>query len=168
MRRTVTSGREGSWHQDAAIDVRQARTPTECHREVELFMDDLQRLGDPSLAHCAKAIQKCTTNIGTLGAQSNGFQYVLTAAYATVNVHLDLIAHSGDDTGQNGDARLGAVQLATPMVRDDQRIGARGDGQSGIFLVENAFNDELATPALFDPFHIAPIELGVKLFGSPV
>ena len=37
----------------------------------------------------------------------------------------------------------------------------------GVFVVENAFEDQLAAPHIADPRHFAPVQLRVKLLGRP-
>lgn len=51
---------------------------------------------------------------------------------------------------------MGSVELTTAMVRDDDRIRACADGCTRIFFIQDALEDQLATPAFLDPFDILP------------
>jgi len=42
--------------EDAAVDLLNARAAAEGHRQLEFFLDDLERLGHAGLAHRAQAI----------------------------------------------------------------------------------------------------------------
>ena len=91
----------------------------------------------------------------------------MTAANAAVHVHFNLFAHGIDNSGQGFNAALGTIELAATMVANDHGIGATRNGQTGIFHILNALQNDLAAPTLFDPFHIAPIEAGIELLSSP-
>jgi hypothetical protein len=91
----------------------------------------------------------------------------LPAADTAVEVNLDLRAHRLDDAGQGADAGLGAVELAAAVVADDDRVCPRVGRELGILDVHDALEDELATPALFDPLDIGPVERGVELLRRP-
>ncbi len=119
------------------------------------------------LAPSAQAIKHGAADIGTPGAQCTGFDHVLAAADAAVHVHLDVLTHGVHDAGQGLDARLRAIELAAAVVADDQGVCTRLHRQAGVFHILNAFEDQLAAPALFDPLHIAPVQGGVKLRGGP-
>ena len=130
-------------------------------------MDDLQALGDAGFAHGAQAVEEGPTNVDAARAERPGAQHVLAAAHTAVHVDLNAIPHRLHDGGQALDAALRPVELAPAMVGDDQRIGARPHRQLGVAHILNAFEDELAAPAVFDPLHIAPVERRVELFGRP-
>ena len=53
------------------------------------------------------------------------------------------------------------------MVAHNQGIGTAFNGQSGVLHILNAFQNDFATPALFNPFDITPIQARVKLLRCP-
>ena len=53
------------------------------------------------------------------------------------------------------------------MVGHDQGIGAALNGKLGILSIEDALENELAAPALFDALDVIPTEGGVELLGGP-
>ena len=130
-------------------------------------MDDFQALGHTGLAHGPQAIQEGAADVHAACAQRPGAQHVLAGAHTAVHVHLDLAAHGLNDGRQRLDARLRAIELAAAVVGDDQRVGTRLHSQLRVFHVLDALEDQLAAPALLDPFHIAPVERRVELRGGP-
>src|SRR5690606_42026712 len=63
----------------------------------------------------------------------------------------DLLAHRAGNGGQRGDGRWRSIELPPTVVADDERIGPAVDGQARVFGVHDAFQDQLAAPALLDP-----------------
>ena len=53
------------------------------------------------------------------------------------------------------------------MIGDDHRIGARLHGQLGIFRLHDALDDQLAAPAVLDPFDVVPAQARIELAGGP-
>ena len=53
------------------------------------------------------------------------------------------------------------------MVGDDEGIRATLHRQASVFDVLNAFQNELTAPELFHPFHIGPVQGGIKLATGP-
>jgi len=130
-------------------------------------VDDLQALAHTGFAHGAQAVQEGAADVDAAGAQGACAQHVLARANAAVHVDLDAVPHRLHDAGQALDAALGAIELASTVVGDDECVGARLHGQLGVAHVLDAFEDELATPAFLDPLHIAPVQRGVELAGRP-
>src|SRR5450755_240540 len=54
------------------------------------------------------------------------------------------------------------------MIADNQRVGPGRHRKPGILDVEDALEDQLATPALLDPLDIIPVEARVELIVRPV
>ena len=98
--------------------------PAERHGGVEFLVDDLQRFGHARFAGGAQAPQEGAADVGAACAERPGFQHVLPAANARIHVHFDLLSHGIDNGRQRDDGRGRAVQLAPPVVADDERIGA--------------------------------------------
>ena len=137
------------------------------HAQRQFVVDDLQSFGDTFFAHGTHAIEHGAPNVHTLCAQRFGFKNVLSAANAAIHMHFNVFAHRIDDGRQGVDAGLGAIQLTTTMVGDDEGIRATLHRQASVFDVLNAFQNELAAPELFHPFHIGPIERRVELATGP-
>src|SRR5579863_978301 len=54
------------------------------------------------------------------------------------------------------------------MVRDDNGVRARLDGELCIVGVENPFDDEWARPEAFYPLDIFPVQRGIELAAHPL
>src|SRR6218665_1383276 len=84
-RRMLRSGRSGGMgggigagQQDVPVHAFQARVAAEGHGQVQLVVDDLQRLADAGLAHRAQTVQHRAADVGAARAECPGFQHVLT------------------------------------------------------------------------------------------
>ena len=53
------------------------------------------------------------------------------------------------------------------MVADDECICTRVDGSFRVLSIHDAFENQLAIPARFDPRHIVPSQAGIKLVVDP-
>ena len=71
----------------------------EGHGNIHFFIEDLQRAGNAFFAVSAQAIQEGAADLGAAGAQSPGFEYVLTAADAAVEPHFNVAAHGRHHIG---------------------------------------------------------------------
>ena len=91
----------------------------------------------------------------------------MTAANTSVHMHFNLRTHSFNDRRKCLNTALRTVKLTSTMVRNDQCICARANRQARIFHILNAFKNELAAPALLDPFDIVPVESWIKLLCGP-
>ena len=101
----------------------QAFVAAEGHGEVEFFLQDLQGAGDAGLAGCAQAPEEGAADVQAARAQGPGFEGVLAAVDAAVQVHFDLGADGFDDGRQGADAGGGAVELAAAVVAELTQIG---------------------------------------------
>src|SRR6185312_1716937 len=136
-------------------------------RGVQFLANNFQRLGHAGLAVRAKAIEEGPADIDALGAEAQRAQHVLSRADAAVHVDLDLVADRVGDLFQYRDGGRRAVKLASAMVGDDDGVRAGVRRHDGVFLVEDTFQDQLATPALLDPLDILPRKLLVELLVGP-
>ena len=118
-------------------------------------------------AHRAEPVQEGAADIGSPRTQRARLQDVLARADTAVHVDFDFAPHSVDDRRQGLNRRGGAVQLAPTVVGNNQRVGARVDGQSCVFHILNALEDQLAAPAPLDPFDVGPVQRRVELLAGP-
>lgn len=129
---------------------------------------DLQRPRHSGLPQRAQPVEIGTADHGPARTEGDGLEHVLPGTDAAVEPDLDALAHRLDDRRQRADGRGRAVQLASAMVADDQRIGAGVGGQPRILGIENALEYQLAAPAPLDPFDVAPVQPRVELAGGPL
>ena len=130
-------------------------------------MNDLQRLRDAGLAHGTQRIQHGAADIDAFGAQRHRFEHVLPTANAAVHVHLNLMAHGINNSGQRLDGGRCAVELAAAMVGHDDGVGAGVDRQLRVFSVLDTLQDELASPAVSNPLDVRPAERRIELRCCP-
>src|SRR5690554_192898 len=95
------------------------------HREIKLFVNNLQSFGDACLPHSTKAIKEGSTDIAALSAQCTGFENILTTTNPTVHVNFNLASESINNGRKRIDARVSAVELASSVITHDQRISTR-------------------------------------------
>src|SRR6516225_8826952 len=142
--------------QNVAIHALNVRASAERHREIELLPNDLEHFGDARLTHRAEAEVPRAADVGTLRAEGERLENILPRADAAVHVYLDARSHRGDDRGQRADAGLGAIELTSAVVADDERIGAAVDGAARVVRILDPLEDESPAPALLDPFDVVP------------
>src|SRR5690606_16161790 len=106
-----------------------------------------------------------TTDHGALGTQRHCLEHVLPRTNAAVHPDVDLRTYGLDYRRQHVDRRQRAVELATTMVADNQRIGAAIRRHARIFRVEHTLEDNLAAPAILEPLDVGPAQLRIELFG---
>ncbi|MCY1382664.1 hypothetical protein D9M69_707070 [compost metagenome] len=82
-------------------------------------------------------------------------------------MHFDFVANSINNWLEHRNRRDCTIKLTAAMVGHDNRIGAGFGCHSGIFFIENAFEDQLAAPLFLDPRDIVPVELRIELFRCP-
>ena len=144
------------------------RVTAEGHGGVEFLVDDLQGLGDAGFAHGAQAVEEGAAYHGAARAQGPSLEHVLAGADAAVHPHFDLVAHRIHNRRQRGDGGRRAVELAAAVVAHHDGVGAGGHGQARVFGIDNAFEDQLAAPALLHPGNVSPGQARVELAGGPV
>src|SRR5579875_3781449 len=147
-----------------APDVPHRGQPHQHHRDVELVADDLDRFGHPRLTRGPQTVNESASDQAGAGAESEGAQDVLTAADPAVEKHLDLRADGIGDLREHGDRRWSAVELATAMIRNDDRRGSGLRRDLRILDVEDPFEDELPGPKAAHPLDVLPVERGIELF----
>lgn len=54
------------------------------------------------------------------------------------------------------------------MIGDHQGVGLKLDRVASIVRVQDAFNDDLALPAIADPFEVFPADAGIEIRAKPV
>lgn len=154
--------------QDVPADLADVGMAAEGHGQVQLTSDDLQRPRHSGLTQRAQPVEIGTADHGPARTEGDGLEHVLPGTDAAVEPDLDALAHRLDDRRQRADGRGRTVQLASAMVADDQRIGAGVGGQPRVLGIEDALEHQLAAPAAFDPFDVAPVQPRVELAGGPL
>src|SRR5664279_2887106 len=124
MRLNAESGSVRPGDEGAEIDLVDVGVAAEGHRQLELVGEHLEAARDALLAHRAEPVDEGATDHRPARAERPGLQDVLPRADAAVHPDLDLRADRVGDRRQCADARRRAVELATAVVGDDDRIGA--------------------------------------------
>src|SRR5690606_15399104 len=120
-------------------------------------------LGDAALAARAKTVEEGPADVGAGRAERDRAHHVLAATNAAVHVDLDVAADRVEDGRERRDRRGRAVELASAVVRDDDRVGPGARGDPGVLGIEDALEDQLAAPALANPLDVGPGERGIEL-----
>ena len=97
--------------------------------ELDLRAQDLEDVARPGLAGGCQSPQRRAPDEHGARAQRKRHQHVRSAPDAAVHEHLDASVDRLDALGQQVDRRLDRVELATPVVGDDDARGAVLAGQ---------------------------------------
>src|SRR5690242_2396808 len=148
---------------DVARDLRGVGHPGQRHRDAELVLQDLERLGDAGLTISAEPIEIGAADEAGAGAEPEELQDVETRAYAAVDIDLRLVANRVDDAADDRSGGRRTVKLAAAVIRNQDRVGAGADRHLRIVHVHDALDDELARPERTHPFECLDVERAVEL-----
>ena len=92
-------------------------------------------------------------------AQRHGLEHIAATADAAVHHHRCAVAHAVHHRGQHLQRGDHAIELAAAVVADHDALRANIGGHHGVFFVEDAFDDEVAIPALANALDMLPVQV---------
>jgi hypothetical protein len=117
-------------------------------------------MGHPGRATRAEAVEIGPPDAHRLGAEAQRLDDVAAAAHAAVEQDLGAPAHPVGDRRERVEGCHRAVELATPVVRDDDARRPEVDGAGRILGVEDALDVDRAVPLGAHPGEVVPDQLG--------
>ena len=109
---------------------------------------------DTVRAACRQPPQCGPTDENRIRSERHRLQDIGATPYAAVNEDLNLRANGIDDFRQRSGRRDRGIQVATTMVRHDDRFGAGIDASRSIVASEDSFDDNIHSGPLNQPFEI--------------
>ena len=101
--------------------------------------------------------------IGTAGEKACDIE---TRAHATIGQERHVGTHGLPDKPQHFRHRLGRIQLAAAVVRDDNRVGADRLAKPGVLGIQYPFYDQPARPVITQAFHFLGRNMPLHEFGE--
>ena len=102
------------------------------------------------------------------GAHGDHLDHVEASAHTAVDKHLDVVADRVHDGGQRADRRGHRIELAAPVVGDDDAVDAGVHGAARVVGVEHALDDQTPGPVLAHPGDLVPGDARIELRVDPV
>src|SRR3954447_12363209 len=136
------------------VQVRHAGDAEERHRPAYLLGEDLRGAGHTALTAGHQAVQVRPADKAGVRAESDRGDDVGTGHDAGVEIDLGVAAHRLADVGKDTQRRGSAVQLATAVVREDDRVCAGVDYAAGVLDGLDTFDDQRSVPDRAQPVEV--------------
>src|SRR5579883_3043806 len=147
--------------QEIGSELIEARAADLAHDEIDLVLQDRDRLGGAGHAADDRAVQRRPAEKYEARPEAQRDQDVGVAAHAAVEHDGQPVAERGVNGRQDVERGRRLVELAAAMVRDDDAVDADLGGAQGVGRMHDAFDDQRAREQLAVAFEVAP-SLGVR------